>query len=243
MITLTMLYNNVVHDNRLVTGWGMSCLIEGLEKTILFDTGGDGEILISNMKMLEKDPMKVDAVVLSHGHGDHTGGLSGFLRAGGNGELYIPGSFPEAFKKDAGKIGLQVISIEGPAEIASGVFSTGEMGADIKEQALVLNTSEGLIVITGCAHPGIVNMIKKAREVSPRRVYLALGGFHLMGDAEGKVRDTISKLKKMDIVRIAPSHCTGKKPIEIFRETWQDDFIDFGCGAGISIDSKLMMNS
>ena len=238
MITLTMLYNNIAHDHRLVTGWGLSCLIEGMEKTVLFDTGGDGEILIFNMRILGKDPRTLDAVVLSHGHWDHTGGLGAFLHAGGNGELYIPGSFPEKFRKDAARAGLEIIAMDGPGEIAPGIFSTGEMGAGIKEQALVLNISEGLIVITGCAHPGIVNMIRKVKEVFSRPVCLALGGFHLMGASERDAGNTIGKLRELDVRRIAPSHCTGERPIEIFKQTWQDDFIDFGCGATFRIDNE-----
>ncbi|RLC27165.1 MAG: hypothetical protein DRH37_11150 [Deltaproteobacteria bacterium] len=112
------------------------------------------------------------------------------------------------------------------------------MGAGIKEQALVLNISEGLIVITGCAHPGIVNMIRKVKEVFSRPVCLALGGFHLMGASERDAGNTIGKLRELDVRRIAPSHCTGERPIEIFKQTWQDDFIDFGCGATFRIDNE-----
>ena len=62
--------------------------------------------------------------------------------------------------------------------LCKNVYLTGEMGFSIKEQSLILNTPEGLIVITGCAHPGIVEIVKKAKAMLNRDIYLAIGGFH-----------------------------------------------------------------
>ena len=75
-----VVFNNVPYKEGLETSWGFSCLIEGLDKTVLFDTGGNGDILLSNMQRLGLAPEAVDAVVLSHIHGDHTGGLAPFWR-------------------------------------------------------------------------------------------------------------------------------------------------------------------
>jgi len=160
MITITMLFNNVAHDQNLLTGWGLACLIEGRDKTILFDTGSDGRVLISNMKDLGKGPSKVDAVVLSHAHGDHTGGLGALLGENGDLELYIPQSFPEQFKAQAVKLGLRLTNVHDSAGITDGIYSTGEVGGGIIEQALVVQTLDGLVVVTGCAHPGIVDGYK-----------------------------------------------------------------------------------
>lgn len=76
---LTILYDNNAYDVRLKSSWDFWCLIEVPEKTILFDTGGNAEILLYNMKVLNKDLEMVDMTVLSHIHGDHTGGLWGLL--------------------------------------------------------------------------------------------------------------------------------------------------------------------
>ena len=141
MINITMPYNNIPQHPVLTTGWGLSCLIEGAEKTILFDTGGDGKILLSNLKRLKKDPLKVDTVVLSHVHGEHTGGLEEFLTVAGDVELYVPGSFPVQFIKGAEDMGYKVTAVDKPMAICKSLFSTGQMGAEIKEQALVLKAS------------------------------------------------------------------------------------------------------
>lgn len=74
-LEMIVLYDNYRADARLETGWGFSCFIKGFQKTILFDVGGNGAVLLRNMEILEYDPSAVDAVVLSHGHYDHIGGL------------------------------------------------------------------------------------------------------------------------------------------------------------------------
>ncbi|MBW2144227.1 MAG: MBL fold metallo-hydrolase [Deltaproteobacteria bacterium] len=236
MITITMLFNNVAQDQHLLTGWGMACLIEGRDKTILFDTGSDGRILLSNMKKLEKEPSQVDAVVLSHAHGDHTGGLGALLGENGDMELYVPQSFPEQFKTQAVKLGLRLTTVHDSVGIADGVYSTGEAGVGIKEQALLVQTLDGLVVITGCAHPGIVEMVTKAKQTCSDEVYLVLGGFHLVGHTQHEVEAVMNELRALGVKKIAPSHCTGDGPMRIFHETWQEDFIFFGCGATISLD-------
>ena len=79
-LTITIVYDNNPYNEELETRWGFSCLIEGLEKTILFDVGGEGSVLLKNMEKLKIDPKKVNVIVLSHIHYDHIGGLSDFLK-------------------------------------------------------------------------------------------------------------------------------------------------------------------
>ena len=94
-ITITVVYDNETLVNDLVPSWGFSCLVQGLEKTILFDTGGDGEILLANMEQLGLDPQTVQVIVLSHLHGDHTGGLTDFLRVNPRVTVYLLDVFPD----------------------------------------------------------------------------------------------------------------------------------------------------
>ena len=237
MINITMLYNNIRHHPNLAPGWGLSCLIECTEKTVLFDTGGDGHILLSNLKKLEKDPLAVDTVVLSHAHGDHTGGLEDFLSAAGILEFYVPGSFPVRFMTGAEGMGYKVTAVDDPVAISENIFSTGQMGSEIKEQALVLNTAGGLVVIMGCAHPGLVNMLKRAKQLGSDEIYLAMGGFHLMGYSDHEIGEVILKIKDLGLKKIAPSHCTGSRPMEMFKEAWQEDFIPLGCGAHVTVSA------
>ncbi len=234
-VVITVVYNNVPYDKELTAGWGMSCFIEGLEKTILFDTGGDGSILLSNMAKLEINPAEVDTVVLSHIHADHIGGLWGFLETNNQITVYFPRSFPAGFKSKAESLCRKIVPVDEPVEICDGVFSTGELGGPIKEQSLVIDTPKGLIVITGCAHPGIVNIVRFAKNYSGKNAYLVLGGFHLMAYSESQVEQIIKDLKELGVRKVGPSHCTGTRAIELFREAWGEDFIELGCGAKVKI--------
>lgn len=93
-MTLTVIYDNNPSDPRFRTAWGFACWVETPDGVVLFDTGGDGPTLPNNLAEGGMDPRAVDAVVLSHAHGDHTGGLMGLLDAGARPTVYVPVSFP-----------------------------------------------------------------------------------------------------------------------------------------------------
>lgn len=176
---ITIIYDNQA-DEGLKSGWGFSCLIETKEK-ILFDTGDSGENLIYNLRQLNIQPESVAAVVISHNHWDHTGGLKEFLELNNNAKVFRPKSFSK------------------PTEISPGVYSTGALGKLIKEQSLVVNTEKGNLVITGCAHPGLGKIINEAKQLG--EIYGLIGGFHGFSKLE--------KLQEIEL--IAPCHCTQHK--------------------------------
>ena len=93
-IVTTIVYDNNPGRGDLTPAWGFACVVGGLGKTILFDTGGDGRILLANLRKLGLDPNQIDAVVISHIHGDHTGGLASFLRLRRGVPVYTPTGFP-----------------------------------------------------------------------------------------------------------------------------------------------------
>lgn len=234
-ISLTVPYNNVPFNEELRTAWGISVFVEGLEKSILFDTGGDGSILLSNMKELGIKPTEVELVVLSHIHGDHVGGLEGFLKENNKVTVYLPSSFPENFKNEIKTSTGNVLTVQKPLEICENAWSTGELGTSIKEQSLVIDTPKGLIVLTGCSHPGIINIVNFVKNYFEKEIYLVSGGFHLISSSETEIKKIIKELKRLEVKKIAPSHCTGKKATELFKKAWGKDFIEAGCGTKINI--------
>ncbi len=234
-ITLITIYDNYQYDPELKTGWGFGCVVKTKDKTLLFDTGSDSETLLDNMKKMKIKAEEIDIIVLSHIHGDHVGGLSGFLEKNSNVTVYVPASFPKSFKDEIKQAGAKIIEVAKEKEIEKGIFSTGELGTWIKEQSLVINTDKGIVVITGCAHPGVVNIIKKAKEMTQKEVYLVIGGFHLSGANDSELKNIINSFREFNIKKVAPCHCSGDRCRELFKEDYGNDFIANGVGKIIEI--------
>jgi len=234
-IEITILYDNYVFVEGTKADWGFSCIIKGTEKTILFDTGTSSSTLFHNIDKLKVNPKDVELVAISHLHRDHTGGLFTFLEKNNKVTTFLPASFPAAFEGRVKKSEAKVVSVSKPVEICKNVFSTGEMGKRIKEQSLILNTSKGLVVITGCAHPGIVDIVMRAKEVIDKNIYLVFGGFHLMEKSEVEVKDIISQFKDLGVEKVGATHCTGERAIKLFKKAYGDNFIQMGVGKVIKI--------
>ena len=207
----------------------------GVEKTILFDTGGDSAMLLRNVRTLGIVPQDVDLVVISHVHGDHVGGLLGFLEENHDVTVYLPQSFPESIEDATRKAGAEFVAVHEPVEICKHVYSTGELGDWIKEQSLVIETSRGLVVITGCAHPGVVNIVRRAKELTGGEVHLVLGGFHLGGVSAAEIGRIVEDFQQLGVQRVAPCHCSGDVARRLFREAYGEDFIPAGVGSRLEI--------
>jgi len=212
-VRITIVYDNEVKKEGLRAGWGFSALIEG-EKTppVLFDTGADSSTLLYNMKKLGIDVERIGIIVISHAHGDHTGGLSGILGLNKDAEIYLPAS-------SGGTIpGRKVTTVVESIQICDDVFSTGELKGI--EQSLALRTDKGILVVVGCSHPGIGTILDAASRFG--KVYGIAGGFHGFRD--------FNRLDGLSL--ICPCHCTQYKSeiIQLFPQQC------LGCGAGLVID-------
>ena len=229
-ITLISVYDNYQVNPELKTAWGFATIIKTPNELILFDTGGSSEILLFNMEKLGINPASIKKIVISHIHGDHVGGLEGFLERNSNVTVFIPSSFPESIKNTIVQKGAKFVEISAPRKISDFIYTTGELYGPPKEQSLIIDSKRGLIVITGCAHPGIVNIVKKAKELMKRdKVYLVLGGFH------HPPISCVKEFKELGVEKVAPSHCTGDSVREAFREEYKEDFIEYGVGKVIEI--------
>jgi len=234
---ITVIYDNNPFLKGLQTDWGFACLVEVGKTKLLFDTGDNGDILLSNMEKLKIDPQSIDLVFLSHFHHDHTGGLSAFLKKNSNVTIYYPNSFPAQLVEEIKKSGAKPIPISSFQEIQTNLFSLGELGNAIPEQSLAIRTTKGIVVITGCAHPGIVHILEKAKNSFPDElIYLASGGFHLHNQNEKDISKKVNEIMKMEIISVGPCHCSGDLARNIFKEVYKENFIELGVGKVINID-------
>lgn len=228
-MTLTVIYDNYRFDERLQTSWGFACLVTSGASTVLFDTGGDGAMLEENMAILGVDPLRLDAVVLSHIHADHTGGLAALLATGARPVVFVPAVFPDSFK-DGVRALTRLVEVAGPTQIAPGIHSSGSLGDAIVEQALVVDGPHGLVVVTGCAHPGIVEMVRHCRERFGGPVAWVIGGFHLGGASESQICRIIEELHRLGVQRVAPSHCSGDTARMLFERAFGPAYAPAGAG-------------
>lgn len=234
-LKITILYDNYVIKEGTESEWGFSCLIEGLEKTILFDTGTKSDILLKNADTLEVDLNKIDLLVLSHYHRDHTGGMIPILEKNPAISVYTLPSFPSEINKVLKDNEVKIIPVSDESEICKHAYLTGEMGTNIKEQSLIIETPQGLVVITGCSHQGIVNIIEKAKKYRQEDVYMAFGGFHLLRHSEKDVEKIVQQFRELGVQKCGPTHCTGDKAISKFKENYGTDYIPIGVGKIIKI--------
>jgi 7,8-dihydropterin-6-yl-methyl-4-(beta-D-ribofuranosyl)aminobenzene 5'-phosphate synthase len=208
----------IVYDNRVVkaglrAGWGFSALIETEDAApLLFDTGADGPTLLHNMQQLGIAPYSIGIIVISHRHRDHTGGLSDILELNEHAVIYLPASIGVRLP------GRTVISVSQPVNISETVFSIGEL--NYIEQSLAVKTSKGILVVTGCSHPGVVTILDAASQHGS--IYGIIGGFHGFHE--------FNRLEGLSLV--CPCHCT--QYISELRVLFPDKYV--ACGVGLEIE-------
>jgi 7,8-dihydropterin-6-yl-methyl-4-(beta-D-ribofuranosyl)aminobenzene 5'-phosphate synthase len=236
-VNITVVYDNNPLLKGLQTDWGFSCLIEVGKTRLLFDTGDNGEILLVNISKLGIDPKSIDVVFLSHFHHDHTGGLSDFLRANPSVTICYPWSFPDRLIDTMIRSGATLMPVSSFQKLQENIFSLGELAGTIPEQSLAIRSPKGVIVITGCAHPGIINILEKAKNSFPDEpIYLVLGGFHLYKQTGEEIEIIIDKIFKIGVLKAAASHCSGDMARAMFKDNYNDKYVEIGIGKVIKIN-------
>jgi 7,8-dihydropterin-6-yl-methyl-4-(beta-D-ribofuranosyl)aminobenzene 5'-phosphate synthase len=274
IITLS---ENSVAVPYVMAEWGLSILVESPEGSILLDAGASTSV-VHNADILGIDLCKIERIVLSHGHFDHTGGLRTLLTKMKRQVEIIahPDILAPKYKRSEGKpdryIGLlyQLQELESlgarfnfsreSQRLTRNILSTGEIpletdfeqiepGFFVKtadgwqpdsladDQALVIETPQGLVMVLGCAHRGIINTLKQACKITGNsKIHLVLGGCHLKDASDEQVWQTISSLNEMGVHKLGVSHCTGMRATLMLAQTYGDDFIFNSTGNIIELD-------
>ena len=248
-VCITTLVENSVHARGLRAEHGLAFHVQAGQRSLLFDTG-QSDLLLANATALGVDLSQVEAVVLSHGHYDHTGGLAVVRAVAPKARIFLhPAAVEPKFSgnadgpaREAGmtapalqavrEAGSGVTWTRAATEVLPGVFVTGEVPREtafedtggrffldaagtqpdplVDDQALFFDTADGLVVILGCAHAGVVNTLRHIRRLTDdRTIYTVLGGLHLLAASPVRMDATLAALRELDVARFVPTHCTG----------------------------------
>lgn len=249
-IRITVLVENTAEGQGLLAEHGLAFWIEAGSQCVLFDTG-QGGALLNNAYRLDLSLSRIDTIVLSHGHYDHTGGLADALRGNRPTAIY---AHPDALKPkfarnqdgtsrsigipDAAQQALngrrdRLVLIKKPTPLAGGLTATGPVPrvTDFEDtggpffldarceqpdpltddQALFFESAQGTVVLLGCAHSGVVNTLRYVQQLTGGRpLHAVFGGMHLVGASPHRLERTIDELRKLNIDRLGPAHCTGR---------------------------------
>ena len=250
---------------------------------LLFDTGVSPDGMVANMALLGLDPGDVEAVILSHGHFDHTAGLDGFVRAVGapnvpvlvhpglftQRRIAIPGleprELPTVSRRGLADAGFEVIEQRQPSLLFDrSVLVTGEVDRTtpweqglpfheahgdhgwepdpliLDDQALVVDVRGlGLVVLTGCGHAGIVNIVRHVQRLTGvDQVHAVVGGFHLSGPMfAGAIAPTVEALSAIAPDVLVPAHCTGWSAMQALATGLPDAFIQNSVGTRFELEA------
>ncbi len=275
VVRITCLVNDAVGAAVMPVEHGLSFLIESGGRTVLFDTGQTG-LVVQNAGQLGFDLAGVEHIVLSHGHYDHTGGLTAVLDVASHGMVFAhPEAFEHKYSKSTGQcreIGMPVRATEeiyrhgwtiiktlSPMEVTAGLHATGpiprvttfeDVGGPFfldaagtqpdpieDDQALYFMTREGVVVILGCAHAGVINTRSHIRNFTRgARVHAVIGGMHLVSASPTRLATTTTALQQYGVRFLAPCHCTGSAATELLRVQFPQQFRECGVGSQFTFD-------
>jgi len=211
----------------IVGHWGISFLVN---RQILFDTFASFRALQKKLTQFQIDMQQIQTVVISHEHWDHIGGLWELLEHRKGLDVYLPTHATPETKLRVMESGSRVIDDNGEKMISPDIYISAEIMGGFKagtvaEQSLVIKSERGLVIIAGCAHPGILDIVEKAKQVFGLPVYAVLGGFHLMHSGMNEVRSCAKGLTEAGVTVVAPTHCTGWRAEREFKAVFKENFI------------------
>ncbi|SRR5438876_2036111 len=262
---VTILYDAFGKPSLLRKDWGFAALIEYGGKRILFDTGNNADTFAHNVKALRIDLKRLDFVVISHRHGDHTSGLNYLLSVNPGVKIYVPketygvfgsslpgtfyrrseslppdmryfgGTPPEVIRHGTPWTRANFVYVDSLTEVAPDTYLIPTISQtpgtlELRELSLAIKTPKGLILTTGCSHPGIEKILEASMAVD-NHVHLIFGGLHLVTTPDpevGRIATALHEKWKVDL--IAPGHCTGEPAFAALKKTFGERYLYAGLG-------------
>ena len=237
-VRITTIVDNDVWKEGLASSWGLSFFVESFsddkKHSVLMDTSGSFKTFFNNASKLGLNLSAIEAILISHWHGDHCGALSQVLSLlKQQTPVYLPSENSFGIREIRGAGGLPVICHK-PTEFIGGMMSTGEVPGGLSEHSLLINVKGELAVLTGCSHPGLVNVLKRAQKVSGiEKIRVVIGGFHISGINEGLRMGEF--LRKLNVRLVSPCHCTSDDAKQAIAKITCERYVKNGSGKIISI--------
>jgi 7,8-dihydropterin-6-yl-methyl-4-(beta-D-ribofuranosyl)aminobenzene 5'-phosphate synthase len=269
---VTILYDAFSDSRTITKDWGFSALVEHDGKRILFDSGNNADIFEHNVRALGVDLTKIDFVVMSHRHTDHTSGLKYLLKVNPTVTVYVPangangfggtplpadyfrpetglpakmryfdGVYPTGVKSgklyDTGNF----VLVDKLTEVSPGIFlvftvSQKKGFLEMPELTLAIKKPNGLLLVDGCSHSGIEEILQAASAVDSR-TYIVFGGLHLVATPEPEIDQLVANLKaKWKVQKLAPGHCTGEPAFARLQKAFGENYLYAGAGTVIAVE-------
>ena len=155
--------------------------------------------------------------------------------------VYVCPNFSREFKEKVEKLKGHLIEAKNKIMVAEDIFVTGEIAGEydgkyMPEQAMVVRTKKGISVLTGCAHPGIIRILRQVKKMFPEeKIHAVLGGLHLMDRDEEDIKKIAGQFRRMGVQKAGAAHCSGAAAEMIFKASFKKDFIRVQAGTGIDV--------
>ena len=236
-LEIRVVFDNTSARKDLRRSWGFSAVVDFGGHRILFDAGSDPTLLLEHLDLMQIDPKSIEHAVISHQHGDHLRGVYWVFEKNPKMNVHFLDCFPEEPFRRAAALKMTPNRVKGPFELVPGIHSTGIVDGLPPEQSLVIETSQGLVMLVGCSHPGVVKLVEtapKQREKDSLR--FLLGGFHMMRKQPEQIKAAINRLQDLKVDTVLPAHCSGDPAKEMFQSLYGKQFHAAGAGRLIVLD-------
>jgi 7,8-dihydropterin-6-yl-methyl-4-(beta-D-ribofuranosyl)aminobenzene 5'-phosphate synthase len=236
-LEIRIVFDNTSARADLRRSWGFSAVVDFRGHRVLFDAGSDPILLLEHLEQMQIDPKSIEHAVISHQHADHLRGVYWVFEKNPKMKVHFLDCFPEEPFRRAAAVKMKPHRVTGPFEVVPGIYSTGIVDGLPPEQSLAIETSQGLVMLVGCSHPGVVNLVETVQSQRKKdSIRLLLGGFHMLRKQPDQIKTAINRLQDLKVQTVMPAHCSGDPAKEMFQSLYGKQFQSAGVGRLIVLD-------
>ena len=230
-LEIRVIYDNTSAREDVEAHWGFASVVTFQGRRVLFDSGTKPDLFLRNLKIMGVGVDSIEAAMISHQHPDHRNGVYKLFPLNRTMRVHFLDAFYEKAYREAAAVSMNPRRETGSYELIPGAYSTGMIPGDPPEQSLAIETSQGIVLMVGCSHPGIVQIVetvRRQREVDSIR--LLMGGLHMFRQSAEEIQPQIERLQQLNVRKIMPGHCSGDLAKRMFAELYGANFETLGAG-------------